>query len=160
MHAIKISAADFTEINSKKITMYKELEGFKVKNQFSLTIEDNLEEVCNATEGSGVFLVYDVAEAKELIMVGSTGTVQNDGTLKTKNGGLYDKIVNGHQFAKTGRKYSWPAQMKKEDISRLEVVWYETYNEDEKVIPTFVEAQVLQNFLSENAKLPRWNVAF
>ena len=51
-------------------------------------------------------------DAKELIMVSSTGTVQNDGTLKSKNGGLYDKIVNGHQFAKTGRKYSWPAQMK------------------------------------------------
>ncbi len=140
--------------------MYKELEGFTVKNQFSLTIEDSLEEVCNATEGSGVFLVYDVAEAKELIMVGSTGTVQNDGTLKTKNGGLYDKIVNGHQFAKTGRKYSWPTQMKKEEISRLEVVWYETFNDDTKVIPTFVEGQILQNFLSENAKLPRWNVAF
>ncbi|MBD0726328.1 hypothetical protein B6A10_14200 [Flavobacterium sp. L1I52] len=140
--------------------MYKELEGFKVKNQFSLTTEDNLEEVCNASEGSGIFLVYDVADEKELIMVGSTGTVQNDGTLKTKNGGLYDKIVNGHQFAKTGRKYSWPAQMKKEAISRLEVVWYETYNGDAKVIPTFVEAQVLQNFLNENNKLPRWNVAF
>jgi hypothetical protein len=28
-------------------------------------------------------------------------------------------------FAKTGRKYSWPAQMTKED-SVLEVVWYET----------------------------------
>ena len=140
--------------------MYKELEGFKVKNQFSLTIEDSLEEVCNATEGSGVFLVYDVAESKELIMVGSTGTVQNDGTLKTKNGGLYDKIVNGHQFAKTGRKYSWPAQMKLESIEALEVVWYETFNADSKGIPTTVEGQVLQNFLDENGKLPRWNVAF
>jgi hypothetical protein len=50
--------------------------------------------------------------------------------------------------------------MKKEEISRLEVVWYETFNNDTKVIPTFVEAQILQNFLSENAKLPRWNVAF
>jgi hypothetical protein len=39
-------------------------------------------------------------------MVGSTGTVQNNGTLKIKNGGLKDKIVEGHQFAKTGRKYS------------------------------------------------------
>jgi hypothetical protein len=38
-------------------------------------------------------------------MVGSTGTVQNNGTLKIKNGGLKDKIVEGHQFAKTGRKY-------------------------------------------------------
>jgi hypothetical protein len=51
-------------------------------------------------------------------MVGSTGTVQNNGTLKIKNGGLKDKIVEGHQFAKTGRKYS-PAQMKIEDISTL-----------------------------------------
>ncbi|GIZ08498.1 hypothetical protein [Flavobacterium sp. UMI-01] len=140
--------------------MYKELEGFKVTNQFSLTIEDNLEDACNASEGSGVFLVYDVTDEKELIMVGSTGTVQNNGSLKTKNGGLYDKIVNGHQFAKTGRKYSWPAQMKKENISRLEVVWYETFNNEIKVIPTYVEAQVLQNFLNENSKLPRWNVAF
>ena len=140
--------------------MYKELEGFKVSNQFSLTIDDSLEEVCNASEGSGVFLVYDVADEKELIMVGSTGTVQNDGSLKSKNGVLYDKIVNGHQFAKTGRKYSWPAQMKLENIERLEVSWYDTFNEKVKVIPTFIEGQVLQNFLDENGSLPRWNVAF
>ncbi|HEU4790938.1 MAG TPA: hypothetical protein VFS71_14730 [Flavobacterium sp.] len=138
--------------------MYKELEKFTVKGNFTFTQEDNLEAVCNASEtGSGVFVVY---AAKELIMVGSTGTVQNDGTLKSKNGGLHDKIVNGHQFAKTGRKYSWPAQMKKESIDTLEVFWFETFNSDAKSIPTSVEGQVLQNFLDENGKLPRWNVAF
>ena len=143
--------------------MYKELKKFKTKNQFTLTQEDSLETVCNASEtGSGIFLVYDVKseEEKELIMVGSTGTVQNDGTLKSKNGGLYDKIVNGHQFAKTGRKYSWPAQMKTENIETLEVYWYETFNAKTKIIPTFIEGQILQNFLTENDKLPRWNVAF
>jgi hypothetical protein len=140
--------------------MYKELKNFKVSDKFSFTSDDSLEQVCNASEGSGVFLVYAVAEEKELIMVGSTGTVQNDGTLKIKNGGLKDKIVEGHQFAKTGRKYSWPAQMKKEDISLLEVVWYETFNDDTKGIPTAVEGQVLQNFFDENGRLPRWNVAF
>lgn len=141
--------------------MYKELEKFKTES-FSLTADGSLEEVCNAPEsGSGVFVVTAVSEeGAELIMVGSTGTVQNDGTLKIKNGGLYDKIVNGHQFAKTGRKYSWPAQMKKENINRLEVTWYETFNETDKQIPTFVEAQLLQNFLDENDRLPRWNVAF
>lgn len=138
--------------------MYKELEKFTVKGNFTFTQEDNLEAVCNASEtGSGVFVVY---ADKELIMVGSTGTVQNDGTLKSKNGGLHDKIVNGHQFAKTGRKYSWPAQMKKESIDTLEVFWFETFNNDAKSIPTSVEGQVLQNFLDENGKLPRWNVAF
>jgi hypothetical protein len=141
--------------------MYKELEKFKVSNSFTFTIEDSLEQACNASEGAGIFVVYAVeGDAKELIMVGSTGTVQNDGTLKSKNGGLYDKIVNGHQFAKTGRKYSWPAQMKLESIEALEVVWYETFNADVKAIPTSVEGQVLQNFLDANAKLPRWNVAF
>src|SRR6187402_2698497 len=132
--------------------MNKELEKFTVKGNFTFTQEDSLEAVCNASEtGSGVFVVYAVeGNTKELIMVGSTGTVQNDGTLKSKNGGLYDKILNGHQFAKTGRKYSWPAQMKKESIDTLEVFWFETFNNEVKSIPTSVEGQVLQNFLDEN----------
>ncbi len=142
--------------------MYKELKSIKNKNQFQFDLNDNLEEVCNAPDAaSGIFLVYDISnEDKELIMVGSTGTVQNDGTLKSKNGGLYDKIVNGQQFAKTGRKYSWPAQMKKESIDKLEVYWYETFNDKNKIIPTFIEGQILQNFLTEFNKLPKWNVAF
>jgi hypothetical protein len=142
--------------------MYKELKKFKVSNSFTFTTEDSLETACNATEtASGVFLVYSVnVDLKELIMVGSTGTVQNDGTLKSKAGGLYDKIVNGHQFAKTGRKYSWPAQMKKESITSLEVYWYDTFNDKNKAIPTFIEGQILQNFLDENGKLPKWNIAF
>jgi hypothetical protein len=142
--------------------MYKELKSIKIKNHFIFDINDSLEEVCNAPDAaSGIFLVYDISnEDKELIMVGSTGTVQNDGTLKSKNGGLYDKIVNGHQFAKTGRKYSWPEQMKKEAIDKLEVFWYETFNDKNKIIPTSLEGQVLQNFLTENNRLPKWNVAF
>ncbi len=142
--------------------MYKELKSIKSKNQFVFDQNDSLEEVCNAPDtASGIFLVYAISnDEKELIMVGSTGTVQNDGTLKSKNGGLYDKIVNGHQFAKTGRKYSWPAQMKKESIDKLEVFWYDTFNDKNKIIPTFIEGQILQNFLIENNKLPRWNVAF
>ncbi|MFY0482997.1 hypothetical protein ACI6PS_10335 [Flavobacterium sp. PLA-1-15] len=142
--------------------MYKELKKFKTYSIFGFRPEESLETVCNAPEdGSGVFLVYDIVDGeRELIMVGSTGTIQNDGTLKSKNGGLYDKIVNGHQFAKTGRKYSWPAQMKLENMGRIEVDWFVTFNEKNKVIPTFVEGQILQNYLDENGKLPRWNVAF
>jgi hypothetical protein len=148
---------------AKKSNMYKELKKFKNSKSFIFSAEDSLEEICNAPENaSGIFLVYDIKsdEEKELIMVGSTGTIQNDGTLKIKKGGLYDKIVNGHQFAKTGRKYSWPAQMKIENINQLEVFWYDTFNEKNKVIPTFIEGQILQNFLDENGRLPKWNVAF
>ncbi|CAM3003574.1 hypothetical protein SAMN05444143_10636 [Flavobacterium succinicans] len=140
--------------------MNKELEKFSVTNSFNFSPEDSLEQVCNATEGCGVFLVFDLTSDRELIMVGSSGTVQNDGTLKIKKGGLAEKIVEGHQFAKTGRKYSWPAQMKLEGITAIEVVWYETFNSTTKAIPTSVEGQILQSFLDKSGKLPRWNVAF
>ncbi|HRZ31240.1 MAG TPA: hypothetical protein P5188_02925, partial [Flavobacterium sp.] len=132
--------------------MYKEVSKFKNSGSFQFSTNDDLEVVCNApNEASGVFLVYAIQEEnRELIMVASTGTVQNDGTLKAKNGGLYDKIVNGHQFAKTARKYSWKTQLKLEKIEAVEVFWYETYNYKTKVIPTFVEGQILQLFLKEN----------
>ncbi len=149
-------------LSGKKKNMYKELEKLKKSNNFTFKIDDSLDQVCNAPEnGSGIFIVYtNIDKVKELIMVGSTGTIQNNGTLKIKNGGLYDKIVNGHQFAKTGRKYSWPAQMKLENLEELEVYWYETFNQDDKLIPTFVEGQILQLFLNDFGKLPKWNVAF
>ena len=143
--------------------MYKELKKIKITGSFLFNIDDQLENVCNTPNGAaGIFMVYEIvdAEVKNLLMVGSSGTIQNDGTLKIKSGGLYDKIVEGHQFAKTGRKYSWPTQMKKENITQLEVVWYDTFNAKNKVIPTFLEGQMLQNFLDENGMLPRWNVAF
>jgi hypothetical protein len=142
--------------------MYKEVSKFKNSGSFQFSSNDDLELVCNApNEASGVFLVYAIQEEnKTLIMVGSTGTVQNDGTLKAKNGGLFDKIVNGHQFAKTARKYSWKTQLQLEKIEAVKVFSYDTYNDNSKVIPTFVEGQILQLFLKEKGKLPRWNVAF
>lgn len=142
--------------------MFQELEKYENNNHFTFTKEDSLEEVCNAPlNGSGVYLVYSViGEVKELIMVGSSGTVQNDGSLKQKNGGLYDKIVNGHQFGKMGRKYSWPMQIEKDKIEALEVHWYETFNNEVKGIPTSIEGSVLQEFFDVNSKLPKWNVAF
>jgi len=142
--------------------MYKELKKFKNTNYFNYTTDDQLDQVCNAPElGAGIFLVFDVkGEEKTLLMVGSTGTVQNNGDLKAKNGGLFDKIVNGSQFTKSARKFSWPTQMKKEEITALEVHWFETFNVKNKSIPTFVEAQILQLFFEENNCLPKWNVAF
>jgi hypothetical protein len=121
--------------------MCKEVSKFKNSGSFQFSSSDDLEMVCNApTDASGVFLVYSIEEDyKVLLMVGSTGTVQNDGTLKAKNGGLYDKIVNGHQFGKTARKYSWKTQLILENIEDFKVFWNETYNDKTKVIPTFVE---------------------
>jgi hypothetical protein len=52
---------------------------------------------------------------------------------------------------------TWPEKKK---TLLLEVVWYETFNDETKGIPTAVEGQVLQDFFDQNGRLPRWNVAF
>jgi hypothetical protein len=142
--------------------MFKELTKYKNQNNFTFNIENELSEVCNAPqEGNGIYLVYDVSgDEKELVFVGSTGTIQNNGEIKLRVGGIYDRLVNGQQFGKLSRRKAWPIQMKKENIENLEIHWYETFNETTKHIPTYVEGLILQLFLDKNNVLPRWNVAF
>lgn len=142
--------------------MFKELTKYKTQNNFVFNIDDDLSEVCNAPKnGSGIYLVYQVSDdEKELLFVGSTGTVHNDGEIKHSVGGIYDRLVNGQQFGKLSRRTAWPIQMKKENIDSLEVHWYDTFNAKTKHITTYVEALILQKFLDENHRLPRWNVAF
>jgi len=142
--------------------MFKELTKYKNCNHFTFATENELSEVCNAPqEGNGVYLVYEVnGDEKELLFVGSTGTIQNNGEIKLKVGGIYEKLVNGQQFGKLSRRKAWPIQMKKENIEQLEIHWYETFNAKTKHIPTYVEGLILQKFLDENSRLPRWNVAF
>ena len=50
--------------------------------------------------------------------------------------------------------------LKKENLEKLEIHWYETFNENTKDIPTYVEGLILQQFLDKNNVLPRWNIAF
>ncbi|MFL3664038.1 MAG: hypothetical protein ACJ04Q_08550 [Flavobacteriales bacterium] len=86
--------------------MFNELTIYKNNNHFFYTFENELDEVCNAPKNSsGIYLVYELKNGKvELVYVGSSGKVQNDGQIKHRNGGMYDRIVNGHQFGKMPRK--------------------------------------------------------
>jgi hypothetical protein len=67
----------FKDANSnKKKNMYKELEKFKD----DILQDDSLEQTVMLRRKRCVLVCS--SRRKELIMVGSTGTVQNDGTLK------------------------------------------------------------------------------
>jgi hypothetical protein len=142
--------------------IFKELTKYKTCNHFQFGIDTDLATSCNAsTEGSGVFLVYsmDTAE-KELLFIGSTGTVHNNGDIKHRAGGIADRIVNGTQFGKMPRRIAWPLQMKKENRSTLEIHWFETFNNKHRHIPTYVEGLILQKYLDVQGCLPKWNIAF
>ena len=142
--------------------MFDELTKYKNNNHFFFTAREELENVCNAPKDkSGVYIVYELKNGRiELVYIGSSGKVLNNGTTKHRNGGLYDRIVNGHQFGKVPRKKSWKQKLIDEKIDALDVYWYVTMNSEAKDIPAFVEATIMQRFFEVHGHLPRWDNEF
>lgn len=62
--------------------------------------------MCNAPKnGIGVYVVYALKNGKiELIYIGSSGKVKQDGTTKIRKGGIFDRLVYGKQFDEPRRK--------------------------------------------------------
>ncbi len=102
--------------------------------------------------------MYELKNGRiELVYIGASGKVQNNGTIKHRNGGLYYRIVNGHQFGKIPRKKSWKQKLIDEKIEVLDIYWYDTINSETMDIPSFVEAAIIQRFFEVHGHLPRWN---
>ena len=142
--------------------MFDILAEYKNNNHFFFTGKEELEIVCNAPKNkSGIYIVYELKNGRiELVYIGSSGKVQNNGKIKHRNGGLYDRIVNGHQFGEIPRKISWKQKLIDEKIDALDVYWYDTFNSKNRDIPAFVEALIMQQFYDVYGRLPRWNKEF
>ncbi len=138
--------------------MFEELEKYKSKGQFIFSKSDELGQVCNAPKnGIGIYLVYALKNGRiELIYIGSSGKVKQNGTRKVRIGGICDRIINGKQFGGS-RKQTWKQKLINENFEALEVYWWETFDRKYAEIPSFVEGLVLQRFFEINGQLPKWN---
>jgi len=134
------------------------LDRFSKNDHFFFSPDQSLEEVCNAPKkASGVYLICALAfDTVELIYIGSSGKIKNDGQFKHGKGGLFDRLVNGKQFGDR-RKLSWPEVMIKHQIEARDIYWFDTFNDDIKEIPAYVEALLIQDFYDYFDRLPRWN---
>jgi len=139
--------------------MFDELRKYNNNDHFFFKAHDKLEKVCNAPKNrSGIYVVYELKNGKiELVYIGSSGKIQNNGTIKHRKGGLFDRIVNGQQFGKIPRKVSWPKKMRDEKIEALDIYWYDTFNQVIMDIPACIEAILIQRFFEINRRLPKWN---
>jgi len=136
--------------------MFSDLDKYENRDHFFFDRDKPLEQVCNAPKDiSGVYVVYELARGKiRLVYIGSSGKMQNDGRMKHRQGGLYDRLVNGKQFGGP-RKKSWDEKLVKEGIDALDVYWYDTFSENE--IPATVEGMLIQRFYEAYGTLPKWN---
>ena len=143
----------------KPTGMFDVLNKYKLNDHFFFNPTDALKEVCNAPiDKVGVYLIYELKNGKiDLVYIGSSGEKNPDGTIKTRVGGIQDRIVNGHQFGKIPRKKSWPIKMLAGNIDALDIYWWITYDDKFKDCPMQVEDLLLHNYLNIYGRLPRWN---
>lgn len=141
--------------------MFDELKKYAINDHFFFDGDKPLGDVCNAPKSaSGVYIIYALTKGKvKLIYIGSSGKMQKNGDIKHRQGGLYDRIVNGIQFGKP-RKDSWLEKLKSEQIDALDIYWYKTINSEANDIPAYTEAILIQKFYEVYGCLPDWNVAF
>ena len=136
--------------------MYQELEKYKNNDHFFFDNTEALSAVCNAPKTkNGIYTVLELKDGRiNLVYVGSSGKIQNNGKIKHRKGGLFDRIVNGKQFGKP-RRTSWSDKLVKEKIDALDIYWYDTFSDGD--IPATIEGKIIQRVFNDYGCLPRWN---
>lgn len=84
-----------------------ELNKYTDSGAFSLnpSQHETLSKKCNAPDNKGgVYLIYKVVGKEEvLIYIGSSGQKNSAGTLKVRQGGMKDRLVNGYHPNRFGQ---------------------------------------------------------
>lgn len=138
--------------------MLDSLNKYKRHGSFNFNLNDNLSHVCNApVDAGGIYIVQTlINKTFQIIYIGSSGKVLNDGALKIRKGGIFDRIVNGVQFDKP-RKKSWPMKMRENQIETIQVFWCDTFSKGIEDIPAYVEGTLIQKYFEQKNCLPEWN---
>lgn len=138
--------------------MFEILEKYNSKDHFFFQEKEDLGTQCNAPKnGIGVYLAYALRHGRiELIYIGSSGKIPQNGKVKKSIDGLSEGIVNGKQFNRP-RNISWKSKLKREKIEALDVYWYQTFDENNIDIPENIKGSIIQSFFEMNGRLPIWN---
>jgi len=141
--------------------MFDQLKKYKSNNHFFFDGRSELENVCNAPKNAnGVYLVYALKNGRvELVYIGSSGKIKQNGKIGKSKGGMFDKIVNGEPFGKPRIK-SWKQKLLVEKIDALDIYWYETFIKNHNDIPLYVKGSIIQIYFYINENLPEWNKEF
>ncbi len=132
---------------------------------FKYRAEEDLASKCNAPrDAAGVYLIYThKGGSDELVYIGSSGQKDKKGNLKIRNGGLYDRLVNGYHPNRFGqekrikRRHAFPIHMTKLNIDEIQIFWWVTYDRLNSDFPTDVEKILETKYLLKKGQHPSWH---
>jgi hypothetical protein len=101
----------------------------------------------------GIYIIYQNQKSYEnIIYIGKAGEVKNNGTFK--NQGLLKRLTNVRNN-KTANNYF--KELFCDDIDKIIIEYFET---SDGIIPSFVEASLIQEYFSVFSKLPLLNKSY
>jgi len=129
-----------------------------MNGHFFFMPDKNLAEVCNApTDKGGIYIIYALKSGEIMpVYIGCSGEVL-DNEIKIRNGGIWDRIVNGHHlYSKMPAKKAFPKRMLEESIEALDIYWFVTLDPTNKKLnddPNSVKRELIKIFGSK----PAWH---
>lgn len=134
------------------------LEKYTLKGVFTFKKGDVLSTKSKAVPNlPGIYIIYTIVSGtKELVYIGKSGTMVNNGCFKTQ---LLRKRLNNRQAGLSRQKY-FENKLRDEDKEALEFKWFVTFEGSNIDVPGYVEGSLLQKYYEKHKKLPPWNKDF
>jgi hypothetical protein len=145
--------------------MFEILKKYKTHGFYDFSLKNSYKDCCNAPSNqSGVYLIYKIIDTREvLVYIGSSGQRDKNGNLKTRKGGMKDRLINGYhpnqfgQVKRIKRSIAFPKHMQTAKIDKIRIYWWVTYDCDNLDYPTDVETCLRNVYFGENDRLPEWH---
>ncbi len=133
------------------------LKTFEKHDQFDFCANDSLRSNNNAPNLPGVYLFY--AKSKNecvLKYIGKAGTILQNGRFK-------DQLLNGRVCNKQNgmrREDYLKNKIIEEKLKYISIYWFVTYDDNQSLLPGYVESLLLQKYFELYQELPEWNKQF
>lgn len=136
---------------------YNNINSYSYNNSsFTLNINEKLSKKVKEiklTNSFGIYIIYKNQKSYgNIIYIGKAGEIKNDGSFK--NQGLLKRLTNVRNN-KTANNYF--KELFCDDIDKIIIEYFET---SDGIIPSFVEASLVQEYFSKFLRLPLLNKSY
>lgn len=138
--------------------MFDHLEEFENQGHFFFNKGDNLiEKSAEVPDLPGVYYILRLASGGiDVVYIAKSGTMQQKGSFKQP---LLKKCFTDKKEGAKKQQYL-EKKMKQESIDGLDIYWFVTYDDNDKVLPGLMEANMMQQYVDLFGCLPPWNKEF
>ena len=140
------------EINYNNINSYSYNNSYFTLGNINEKLSKKVKEI-KLPNSFGIYIIYKNQKSYEnIIYIGKAGEIKNDGTFKKQ--GLLKRLKNVRNN-KTANNYF--KELFCNDINEIIIEYFET---SDRIIPSFVEASLIQEYFLNFKKLPMLNKSF